>query len=405
MLIQRVPRADRVAGQPTSRFFVGTVASVILSIAHQATNAMSPAPPWPCPKTLSTEPAEQLANRVANPSSPDRWRECAADALAEKGAVAMPFLMHLIQVGDQRAQFLAMNRVSEAQARGGSAREIVPLIVHRLKTYDLDNSNVRQQVYDVYGVLGLLGKDATPAIPLLIERSRSDKPGLAKPESYWAIQALGNIGKYDTRRVVPHLMQLLDDPSHRVDAANALANLATSARGAVPALTSHLEASLDAISNGFSASLMRALARCADSGTAVPILMPILLAPGFEMQAASALREIGPPAAPAVPYLLNRLENSSSPAEEKITDVLALLVIDPNSVETLRRILAQATRSNSYEIADELAHLKALPTALAPDLRNAIDTAPDARIRQAYIEALEKTHPKSLRAFDVSKTS
>lgn len=109
--------------------------------------------------------------------------------------------------------------------------------------------------------------------------------------------------------------------------------------------------------------------------------------------------------APAVPYLLSRLENSSSTANEKITDVLTLLVIDPDSIETLERILAQAIRNNSYDIADQLAHVKVLPAALAPDLQKAIDTSSDPRIRQFYIDALERTHSRSMHVFDVSKPS
>jgi hypothetical protein len=181
--------------------------------------------------------------------------------------------------------------------------------------------------------------------------------------------------------------------------------MAASARSAVPALTRHLETSLASMSDKFSESLMWALARCGDSGTTVPILTPILLAPGFEMQAAHALMEIGPPAHPAVPYLLSRLENSSSTANEKNTDVLTLLVIDPDSIETLQRILAQAIRNNSYDIADHLAHVKVLPAALAPDLQKAIDTSSDPRIRQLYIYALERTHSRSMHVFDDSKTS
>ncbi len=401
MLIHRMRRFNRPAGLRTSSF-AGLVAAVIL-MTHQTANALSPVLPPPCPPNLSTKSAEQLANRVADPSKADWWRECAANALAEKGAEAVPVLIRLLQYGDLSTQFLAINYIYEAQEHGGAGREAVPLIVRRLKIYNLDNPYISDHIYSVYWALAALGKDATLAIPVLIEKSRSDKPGVPVPESYWAIHALGRIGKYDAKRVVPHLILLLDEPSHRVDAANALAEMAASARSAVPALTRHLETGgLTSSSDKFSGSLMWALARCGDSGTTVPILMPILVAPGFEIQAAHALREIGPPARPAVPYLLSRLENSSSTAGEKITDVLALLVIDPDSIETLQRILAQATRSNSYDIADALAHVKALPAALAPDLQKAIDTSSDP-IRQLYIDALEQIHAPSSHAVSLSK--
>ena len=89
-------------------------------------------------------------------------------------------------------------------------------------------------------------------------------------------------------------------------------------------------------------------------------------------------------------HTLKGLERSA--ANEKIIDVVALLAIDPTSVDTLKRILAEARRSNSYDIADELAHAKVLPAALAPDLRKAIATSQDPRFRRLYIEALKQTH-------------
>jgi hypothetical protein len=286
----------------------------------------------------------------------------------------------------------------DRNTHGGAVSDVVPLIVQHLKTYDLNNSYLRDHIFLVYWALEFLGKDATPAIPLLIEKSRSDKPGPTVPESYWAIRTLGRLGKYDAKRIVPQLIQLLDEPAHRVDAANALSDMTTSARPAVPALISHLNAALVFPVDKFSESLMWALTRCGDSATTVAILTPLLVAPGFEIQAANALRGIGPAAHSAVPYLLSRLENSSSPANEQIIDVLALLAIDPDSVETLKRILAQAVRSNSYDIADQLAHAKALPAALAPDLQKALDASSDPRFQQLYFDALKHTHSSASHA-------
>jgi hypothetical protein len=383
-----------ISGLHIRKGLAGSVATIVLGITFQTANAILPVPTPPCPTNLSSISAERLANRIADATRENWWRACAADSLAQRGADAIPTLIHLLQNRDVSTQLLAIDHLDEAKEHGGSVYEAVPLIVQHLKTYSLDNSYIRDQIYRVYWALGLLGKDATPAIPVLIEKSRSDKSSAVVPESYWAIRTLGTIGKYDAQRIVPHLIELLDDASHRVDAANALANMAASARSAVPALTHHLEAAIASPSDKFSESLMWALAQCGDSATTVATLTPLLVAPGFELQAANALRGIGPAARPAVPYLLSRLENSSSPANEKIIDVLALLAIDPDSVETLKRILAQATRTNSYEIADQLAHAhtKALPAALGPDLQRAIDTSSDPRLRQLYVDALVQTH-------------
>jgi hypothetical protein len=381
-----------ISGLRTWKCLAGSVAAIVLSITYQTANAILPVPTPPCPTNLSSESAEQLANRIADPTKEDWWRACATDSLAQRGEDAIPTLIHLLQSRDVSTQLLAIDHLDEAKKRGGSVREAVPLIVQHLKDYDLDNAYIRDQIFRVYWALEFLGKDSTPAIPVLIEKSRSDALGLVVPESYWAIQTLGRIGKYDAQKIAPHLILLLDEPSHRVDAANALADMTASARSAVPELTRHLEAALNSPSDKFSESLMWALARCSDSATTVATLTPLLVAPGFELQAANALRGIGPAARPAIPYLLSRLENSSSPANEKIIDVLALLVIDPNSIETLKRILAEATRSHSYDIADQLAHSKTLPAALAPDLQKAIDTSSDTRLRQLYIDALKQTH-------------
>jgi len=381
-----------ISGLHTWKGLARSVAAVALSIPCQTANAILPVPPPPCPTNLSSKSAEQLRNRIADPTKADWWRACAAESLAERGADAIPTLIQLLKNRDISTQLLAIDHLGEAKEHGGTVREAVPLIVQHLKTYNTNDPYIQDQIYRVYWVLEFLGKDATPAIPIFIEKSKSNAPGALVPESYWAIQALGRIGNYDAQRIVPHLIQFLDEPSHRVDAANALANMAASARSAVPALNHHLEAAITSPSDKFSESLMWALARCADNATTVATLTPLLVAPGFELQAANALRGIGPAARPAIPYLLNRLENSSSAANEKLVDVLALLAIDPNSVETLQRILAQATRSNSYDIADELAHAKSLPAALAPDLQKAIDTSSDTRLRQLYIDALKQTH-------------
>lgn len=387
-----------ISGLHSWKGFARSVAAVALSVLCQTGNAIVPVPTPPCPTNLSSKSAEQLGHRIADSTKADWWRACAADSLAQKGADAIPTLINLLKNGDVSTQLLAIDHLGEAKEHGGTVREAVPMIVQHLKTYNSHDSNVRDQIYRVYLALGFLGKDAAPAIPVLIEKSRSNTPGTVVPESYWAIQTLGIIGKYDAQRIIPHLIQLLDEPSHRVDAADALTIMAASARSAVPALKHHLEAAITSPSNKFSESLMSAFARCADSATTVATLTPLLVAPGFELQAANALRGIGPAARPAVPYLLNRLENSSSAANEKVVDVLALLAIDPDSVETLQRILAQARRSNSYDIADQLAQAKTLPAALAPDLQKAIDTSSDIRIRQLYIDALKQTHvlPASL---------
>jgi hypothetical protein len=380
------------------------VAAIVLSITFQTANAVLPVPSPPCPTNLSSKSAERLANRIADTTKEDWWRACAANSLVQKGADAIPILIRLLKNGDLSTQLLAMDYVSEAKTHGGSMREIVPIIVQDLKTYNPNDPAMRGEVYRIYWALEFLGKDAKPAIPILIEKSRSDVPGIPVPESHWAIRTLGRIGKYDAARVVPHLVQLLDEPSRRVDAANALADMAASARSAVPTLTRHLEGGVISPGDKFSESLMWALARCGDSSTTVATLTPLLLAPGLELQAANALRGIGPAARPAIPYLLSRLENSSSPAQEKIIDVLALLAIDPDSIETLKRILAQAVRDNSYDIADQLAHAKALPAGLAPDLQLAINTSPDPHLRQLYIDALEHIHASTSHAISHSKS-
>jgi hypothetical protein len=392
-----------MSGLVTWKGIVGLVAAAVLCMTSQTASAILPVLAPPCPTDLSSKSVEQLAKRIAEPSKADWWRACAAGSLAQRGADAIPMLIRLLRNKDLSTQLLAVDFVSDAKKRGGSMREVVPIIVQDLRTYHSNDPAMRDQVYRIYWALEFIGKDATPAIPTLIEKSRSDTPGVPMP-SHWAIRALGRIGQYDAATVVPHLVQLLDDPARRVDAANALADMTTSARSAVPSLTQHLEDVVPSPGDRFPESLMWALARCGDSSTTVATLTPLLLAPGLELLAANALRDIGPAARPALPFLLTRLENSSSPAKEKIIDVLALLAIDPDSIETLNRILALAVRDNSHDIADQLAHAKTLPAALAPDLKLAIDTSSDPRLRQLYIDALDRTHAPAPHAVRHSKS-
>lgn len=377
------------------KHIAGLVAAAVLCMTCQTAGAIAPVLEPPCPTDLSLKSVQQLGKRIADISQSDWWRACAANSLGQRGADAVPILIRLLKSEELSTQLLAVDFVSDAKKHGGSMREIVPIIVQDLKTYHSNDPALRDQVYRFYWALQFLGKDAMPAIPTLIEESRSDAPGVPMPR-YWAIRTLGTIGKYDAATVVPHLVQLLDDPLRRVDAANALASMAASAHSAVPSLTQHLKDVIDPPGDGFSASLMWALVRCGDSSTTVATLTPLLVAPGFELLVANALRDMGPAARPAIPYLLARLENSSSPAKEKLIDAFALLAIDPDSIETLKRILAQALHDNSYDIADRLANAKTLPPALAPDLRLAIDTSSDPRLRRLYIDALEHTHaPRS----------
>jgi hypothetical protein len=139
-----------ISGLRTWKGLAGSVAAIVLSITYQTANAISPVPTPPCPTNLSSESAEQLANRIADPTKEDWWRACAADSLAQRGADAIPTLIHLLQSRDVSTQLLAIDHLDEAKKHGGSVRDAVPLIVQHLKNYDLDNAYIRDQIFRVY---------------------------------------------------------------------------------------------------------------------------------------------------------------------------------------------------------------------------------------------------------------
>src|SRR5271155_3080634 len=135
-----------VSGLHTWKDVAKSVAAIVLSITCQTANAMVPAPTPPCPTNLSSKSSEQLAKRIADPSKADWWRACAADSLAQRGADSIPTFIHLLKNGDLSTQLLAINHISEVKEHGGSVREVMPLIVQDLKTYNSDDTVIRDQV-------------------------------------------------------------------------------------------------------------------------------------------------------------------------------------------------------------------------------------------------------------------
>jgi hypothetical protein len=100
-------------------------------------------------------------------------------------------------------------------------------------------------VNSAFRALGMLGDVSTPAIPELMRISSVNEEGFpANFNTRDAIAALGKLGKYDPEVVVHHLVQLLDRPTHEVEAAEALRTIGPAARPALPALRMHLSAAI-----------------------------------------------------------------------------------------------------------------------------------------------------------------
>lgn len=240
-----------------------------------------------------------------------------------------------------------------------------------------------------------LGKDAQPAIPLLIEKSRG--LGLSYPgENNHAIEALGRLCPYDPDRIIPHLIGLLDQPGQAAAAAKALENIGEPARSAEKALRRNLLVAVDAKQDDVAVALISALGRLGRPRPTVAILIPLLERPGEADAAAKALDRIGPQAKPAVAALINRLYGPDTGWQERGDDISALIAIDLRSPVVLKAALEELARAEDavedYLSAAALTKVRPFPPALAPALVAAIERRDsDDLVRHMLQETLAHT--------------
>ena len=199
--------------------------------------------------------------------------------------------------------------------------------------------------------LGMLGESAAEAIPQLIQALRDNY----EPVRLNAAYTLGTIGE----PAVPQLIEVLGDengPTRRM-AAYALAAVGAPA---VASLSEALEHTEEAVR--IEASY--ALAQIGDSAeTAIPTLIEHAKDESVEVRRylAEAFGSIGPAAAPAVPALIDMLDNDDD-KQVRFESALALAQIGPASSDAVP-VLEKALRDPDRYVRDNTIHaLKRIDT-------------------------------------------
>jgi HEAT repeat protein len=159
----------------------------------------------------------------------------AVGALGDRAGDVVPTLITLLKLKNPNARSDAEQALLSTGTR---AREAVPALI---LLADSDDETAGGAVW----TLTYLGAVAAPSIPLLIRKSLSkaqNESALRTRED--AIGALGHLGTYNVKIVVPALIRLLDDSSTEIAAANALAKIGPAANHAVPAIKRRLSAAV-----------------------------------------------------------------------------------------------------------------------------------------------------------------
>ncbi len=234
------------------------------------------------------------------------------------------------------------------ESNGQTAAATNGTLADAIAALNNDDGAVRASAADT---LGLFGESATDAIPQLIQALRDGY----EPVCLNAAYALGTIGE----PAVPQLIETLSDengPTRRM-AAYALAAVGTPA---VPALSEALQHTEDAVR----IEATYALAQIGDSAeTAIPTLIEHAKDPAAEVRRyiADAFGGIGPAAAPAVPALIEMLENDED-KQARFEAALALAQIGPASSDAVPA-LANALRDPDRYVRDNAIHaLKRIDT-------------------------------------------
>lgn len=278
--------------------------SFMLAAAAPWPACATPAPPVPpCVPADAAVSIEALRAIVAGEGNL-RLRDCAATDLAARGAPAVRTALGLLDAGDPDTVYLGLKVLSRM---GSHAQAALPTLMDSIRT---PPPALHPDYFPLYEAVTAIGAAAKPAIPLLIAKTRDPA------HRYFALGALGRLGRYDVQRVVPHLASMLESPD-------------------------------------------------------VAILLD---AP----QVLAALREIGTPARAALPALLASLERARDIGDHRHSaDVgRALAAIAPGSPAVLEQLLLEATQHGSASAAHALAHIAPLPARFAPALAAALANKP-----------------------------
>jgi len=344
--------------------------------------------PPPCTESFDSEPIPLLVDQLksARQSSYDSWAaRCASEALTRKDESVVALLIPLLETDSVDASYV----MSALTGPGHSGATAIPYLEHRLRAGGRDFSQ------EAYSVLGAMGKPAQPTIPLLIEKARGINISYTF-ESNDAINALGALAEFDKRRIVPLLVEFLNDPSRVSAAAKALASMGSKARSAQDPVARALSSAVASDDLSSAMELERTLVRIGDPKKTTAVLAPLLRQPRISFNTAYELTDLGPGARAAIPLLYERFHAPETDEQERFYDLRAMVAIAPDSRDVLRSILEQiAVHDFVFQLgADELLKVKPFPAELAPSLVWALEagTQDQPELRQALQTVLRSTH-------------
>ncbi len=344
--------------------------------------------PPPCTQSFDSEPIPLLVDQLksAKQSSYDSWAaRCASEALTRKDESVVTLLIPLLETNSVDAS----NVMRALTGPGHSGATAIPYLEHRLRTGGRDFSK------EAYSVLGAMGKPAQPAIALLIEKARGINISYTR-ESDDAIEALGALAEFDKRRIVPLLVDFLNDPSRVSAAAKALERMGSKARSAQDPVAHALSSAVASDDLSSAMELERTLVRIGDPKKTTAVLAPLLRQPEMSFNTAFALTELGAGARAAIPLLYERFHAQETSEQERFYDLRAMIAIAPDSRDVLRSILEQiAVHDDVFQIGvDELLKVKPFPAELAPSLVWALEagTQDQPQLRQTLESVLRGTH-------------
>lgn len=273
--------------KPAPRRLALCLPFVLAAAMPSPSRAMPPPPPPPCVPAGAAVSIGALRATIAGERD-YHARDCAATDLARRGAAAVPAALGLLDAGDSDTVTLGLAVLTRM---GPQAQSALPALMERVGNPPPALGHFYGPLYDA---LSAIGAAARPAIPLLIARTDD------RAHRYYAIDALGQLGKYDAPRVVAHLVSILDraaDPDMPLDAPlahDALREIGKPARVAVPAMLASLERARQARARMHGVAAVRALVALAEPATIVPVLKNLLDDPMLAHAARQGLDLIDP---------------------------------------------------------------------------------------------------------------
>lgn len=325
-----------------------------------------------------------------------RVRYKAVEALMQIGLCgeyAIPALVEALEDDDVHFRRKLVVAISLIRAKPKLA---VPALIRALKDKDTGDAPGQASVaYAAVTALGNYGPAAAPAVPALLEATRSKYMTLRR----LALVSLARIGAQPAV-IVPLMIRTLEDKDQsavRSAAAAALGVIGMPAKGAVPHLIKVYDSKMVTSAPDkeiIQGNILRALGRIgADAKIVVPFLLKTLKDKRSKSQVKNAallsIASFGPAAKDAVPSLIDLLS-----AEEDYSIgqdlVFSLVAIGKDAVGHLEKNLTTTNEMARFRTIQALGQLGKTAAPAAATLRKIAADDPDMGIRNEAARALGK---------------